>query len=267
MSETTVTLGSAKTVTAKTNIVVCGYPKSGTTWLSRLVAELVQCPLQGDFGFSVGVRKEGQERDCDYDCYKSHRTLASLVAELPADRFKIIYVVRDPRDVAISAAHHFRVNLVSARWAANKVMAALNSRLRVPYTVSRNRMVKAVLYGDPSVSHWLGLPWRDHYREFRQSDCLVVKYESLLEDPLAQCGQIISYLGISKSNQGIADAISNQSFEKKKIHFKSQGLASEYAFLRRGSHGYWRSELSRRQKQLFVEAVGEELRALSYPLV
>ena len=31
----------------KNNIVIAGYPKSGNTWLTRLVAEVLKCPVVG----------------------------------------------------------------------------------------------------------------------------------------------------------------------------------------------------------------------------
>jgi hypothetical protein len=252
--------------TKKKNIVVCGYPKSGTTWLSRLVAELLPCPLIGALGFAPAAAREGHERVSDYDCYTSHHTLEWLRSREPGNYFKLIYIVRDPRDVAISAAHHFQLDLLAAKQSSSKSVAALKWRLNrvVPYFVKRDRMINAVLHGNSSVSLWLATSWREHYLQFRQSDALIVKYEDLLDDPATKCSQILSYLGVEKSNESIARAISTQSFRTRKRLFKEQGLTAEYGFLRRGSRGYWREELSPRQKQLFADELGKELAALSY---
>lgn len=252
----------------KKNIVVCGYPKSGTTWLSRLVGELLPCPLVGALGFPPAAAREGHERISEYDCYTSHHPFESLSSGQVGDFFKLVYIVRDPRDVAISAAHHFQIDLFGARTTNNRLVAAVKRRVdrAVPYFVKRNRMIDAVLHGDASLSLWLATSWKQHYLQFRRSDALVVKYEDLLDDPAKECLQILSYLGVDRPSDGIARAISNQSFLTKKRFFESQGLTAEYEFLRRGSYGYWRDELSRRQKQLFVDELGSELEALSYPV-
>jgi hypothetical protein len=235
--------------------------------LSRLVAELVDCPFQGALGFADGTPLEGRGRDSEFDCYKSHRTFGSLVAQGVED-LKLLYIVRDPRDVAISAAHHFRVNLLSARWGTGRIVAAANARLSraIPYAVRRVRMIDAVLDGDATVSPWLAVSWRDHWREFHASDSLIVRYEDLLDDPLTQCTEIVSYLGASRSRHDIAEAIANQSFAKKKSLFRSQGRTEEHAFLRQGRHGYWRRELGMKQQQRFVDRLREDLTALAYPL-
>jgi aryl sulfotransferase len=215
-----------------------------------------------------GVAREGLGRASEYDTYKSHYTLASLRSGQLGHCFKIIYIVRDPRDVAISAAHHFQANLFSSGRRSNRVIAALKARVNraVPYPLKRRQMINAVLFGDACLSPWLGIPWRDHYLQFRQSDSLMIKYEDLLKEPVTQCVEILSYLDMTRSDESIAKAISNQSFQKRKRLFESQGLAAEYVFLRRGSYAYWRDELSRRQKQLFIDELGEELTALSYPI-
>jgi hypothetical protein len=255
-------------ITKKKNVVICGYPKSGTTWLSRLVGELLGCPLVGALGFAPAAAREGHQRISEYDCYTSHHTFESLISGQVGGFFKLIYIVRDPRDVAISAAHHFQVALFAPGPASGKAVAALKRRVNraVPYFVKRRRMINAVLRGDPTSSLWLATPWRQHYLQFRQSDALIVRYEDLLDDPTTECLQILSYLRVEKSNEAIAQAISNQSFLTKKRLFESQGLTAEYSFLRRGSYGYWREELSPRQKRLFVDELGDELAALSYAM-
>jgi len=251
----------------KKNIVVCGYPKSGTTWLSRLIAELVECPLQGNLESPEGVQ-EGLERISEYACYKSHHTYETLVSGELDDYYKAVYIVRDPRDVAISAAHHFRVRHFSLPGRNRLVSTLKRCGNRVaPQFLRRKRLIQAVLYGDSSISYWLGTPWRDHYGSFSRSNKLILKYEDLLDHPVQSCNKLLSYLGISKSNDSVTQAIDTQSFQNKRDRLKSHGMMSEYAFLRRGGYEYWRHELSRKENRLFIDELGPELAALSYPIV
>ena len=98
----------------KRRIIICGYPKSGTTWLTRLAAEIVGCPgvglwcLPGVYDGSM----EGQERVSEFEVYKSHHDIGKLEGTFKYyanGSERIIYVVRDPRDIIVSASHFFSV--------------------------------------------------------------------------------------------------------------------------------------------------------------
>ena len=56
----------------KKKVVVVGYPKSGCTWLVRLVAELIQCPVTGFWGEpdNPEIAIEGTERKSDFEFSK-----------------------------------------------------------------------------------------------------------------------------------------------------------------------------------------------------
>lgn len=261
---------------AKKNIVVCGYPKSGTTWLSRLVAELVECPLQGNWGFPEQQAQdvEGLQRISEYACYKSHHQLAELTGGIHGAPHKIVYILRDPRDVVISAYHHFRSRTPAANEAHG---ASLRSRVlhsaiaqsmrgAIPARFRRRRLVNAVINGCPSVNAWFGVSWRQHYQSFMEAGIRLVQYEQLLERPFDTCRGILSDLEIDREDWRIRAAIENQSFARRKRQFEREGDWEQYRFLRKGSYGYWRVELSAKEKKLFAEALGNDLRQLSYPL-
>ena len=77
-------------------IIVIGYPKSGCTWATRLVAELVGCPVAG-FWLSdkEEIATEGQERISDYRCFKSHHQLSELGISPNHSEKRLIYILRD----------------------------------------------------------------------------------------------------------------------------------------------------------------------------
>ena len=86
-------------------LVVAGYPKSGTTWVVQLVAELIGGPVVG-FGDSAHdeIAREGLERPSEFRCFKSHHQLGELRAAQGLRDTALIYVIRDPRDVTILAS-------------------------------------------------------------------------------------------------------------------------------------------------------------------
>lgn len=95
------------------NVIIVGYPKSGNTWITRLTAELIGCPVSGFWNEpdNQEIAVEGQSRNSEFRCFKSHHPLSELSNTFDTKDHKknhIIYVIRDPRDVSVSGAHYFK---------------------------------------------------------------------------------------------------------------------------------------------------------------
>lgn len=94
------------------DIIIVGYPNSGNTWVTRLVAELVGCPVVGFLGSDHNeIAIEGLQRKLPFQCFKSHHQLHEL-RDIKTNTKIIIYVVREPRDICISGSKYFDIN----RW-------------------------------------------------------------------------------------------------------------------------------------------------------
>lgn len=84
------------------DIYVVEHPRSGATWLQRLLSDILKAPLNTAVGldgtFSTQYWGEGEVED-RYTIHKSHsRTRQG----------KTIFVYRDPRDMFVSAWHYNR---------------------------------------------------------------------------------------------------------------------------------------------------------------
>ena len=253
-------------------IIVAGYPKSGCTWATRLVAELIGCPVDGFWqSDKKEIAVEGENRISDFRCYKSHHQLAELGIQPNEPDAWIVYILRDPRDIAISAANYFQFDRFPG-------LAALFRRVRrgekfyrhtlYPLLVRENyrleRMTEALLHGSAEVHNWVRVSWRDHWRPYEQAGVLIVRYEDLLLHPEEQSDRIVRRLGIGRTPAEIATAVQNQSFERKKQALLHSGETGRAKFMRVGKSGQWRENLPAPLQARFARELCAELTKWGY---
>jgi hypothetical protein len=255
-----------------TNIIVAGYPKSGCTWVTRLVAELVGCPVAGFWNSKQKeIAIEGQHRVSDFRCFKSHHQLSELGVDLNRADIRVIYVLRDPRDIAVSGAHHFDFDryprltrLFSLLPKGRKLYRHTLHRWLAPESYRMEKMTDALLHGSVEVHNWCRVSWSAHRRPYEASGVPVIRYEDLLAAPREQCAKILRHLGIERSDEEIDAAIRSQSFANKKAQFLKTGETGRAKFLRVGASGQWRQKLPAKAQELFAQNLGDELRECGY---
>jgi len=255
-------------------VLVVGYPKSGCTWATRLVAELIGCPVAGFWqSEKKEIAIEGADRISEYRCYKSHHQLAEL-GTLPNEPDTwIVYVLRDPRDIAISSASHFqfdRFPKLAGFFRRFRRGEKLYRHTLYPLLVRQDyrleQMTTALLHGSARVHNWVRVSWRDHWRPYQAAGIPIIRYEDLLARPLEECAKILRHLGITRTDEEIARAVENQSFARKKQTLLEQGETGRAKFLRVGQSGQWRKQLPPLLQKRFSDSLGPELKSWNYSI-
>ena len=145
-----------------------------------------------------------------------------------------IYLVRDPRDVAVSFAHF-----------ANRPLHRAVDAMSDPGSgISRG---ERALYAQ--MPQHLGT-WSEHVTGWTGHDLFpvaVFRYEDLLADPVGEFARMTAFAGLTVGRAEVADAVEAARFERLRSLESRHGFherpATTTRFFRRGVAGGWRDEL------------------------
>lgn len=165
-----------------------------------------------------------------------------------------IYMVRDPRDVAISLAHFLGVTVDEATGRlARDVGSRATLRQRLPIQLPYRSGTWS-----SHVESWLDAPGRP--------PC-VVRYEDMLADPHGELHRIADYASIPVTAETIAAAVAATRFQRladaEALHGFNEASVSA-PFFRSGRAGAWREGLSRVQADRVVRDHERVMRRAGY---
>ena len=257
------------------DVFIATYPKSGTTWM-----QLIACMLSGE-GRDVDVHVrapyiEGAVASRALSVadlrelpsprlFKTHAAwpdlpVAGCTPTAPPDGAKVIVVVRDPRDVMVSLFHHSR------SIAGISYGGSWDEWFEVFVSGAAPLPMVAASGGDGAADwflHTLGW-WR--IAQDAPSQVLWVRYEELLDAPLAQIQRVAAFLSPDTPPrpallQKIVEA--TRFGEMKRRHEANHGAAlrkpGATAHFRRGVAGDWRNQFSAEQRERFQRLMRERL--------
>ena len=219
-----------------TDILLASYPKSGNTWVRFLVANLRHPDRAVGYDnlhqlvldFDSSVKR-------DFDRAPQPRIIKTHGSFDPRYR-RVICLVRDPRDVALSQYEHLR------------------QLRRTDDEFSMEDFIERFLAGE--LDRTLG-SWGENVGSWlaaRSSDpgFLLLRYEDLLESTARQLTRVADFAGLPASPDGIAQAVERSSAEKMRMMAKA---------------GVWRSDLPEPQLARIEAAWGDIMACLGYQLV
>ncbi|MBR9831803.1 sulfotransferase domain-containing protein [bacterium] len=175
----------------------------------------------------------------------------SLLSDLSQ---KVIYVVRNPLDVVISLAYH-------QQWSIDQSIEFLNNNNAIMGNPTKlNQRMSADFLSS----------WSRHYRSWKVGypECLVIRYEDMLENEWITFSSISKYLGFSFTKGEINEAIIKSKIgllqkQEAKTRFKEGSIVNQN-FFRKGISGEWKSILTPEQIERIVSRHGLVMEELNY---
>jgi hypothetical protein len=181
---------------------------------------------------------------------------------------KVIHIIRDGRDAAISAMHQ-RWNGAEDRGGSIKTTPEQIAK-REAYRKDPQALLKTEEGMFPE--GWItksARRWRSRVETtakdgpaLLKENYTEVKYEELLANPQAELKRLVGFLGADVSDKTVRECVSAASFER--LSGGRKRGQEEASFFRKGVAGDWKNVFTEKNKQEFKAAAGELLVRMGY---
>ena len=190
------------------------------------------------------LAKTGKRLVGDKSPLLTPETVAEISAVYPEAR--IIHIIRDGRDAAVSAAHHAR-NFGRARGTKRDDGLFEEAQIR-KLAADWNARVGRTVEDGPRL-------FGDRYVE--------VRYEDLLARPEVEMARLLNFLGAAPDEKSVGRCVAAASFERLS-RGRTRGEEDPSSFFRKGVAGDWRDAFTERDRRVFEEEAGALLARLGY---
>lgn len=237
-----------------TDIFIVSYPKSGNTWTRFLIGNLIYEEGVDFANIENRVPDIYANSNAQLDKLPSPRYLKSHEYFDPRYK-KVIYIVRDPRDVAVSYWHFAK---------KQNVLPENSTLVDFIEFFTQGKQDEFGSWGE-NVGSWLGA--RENNKDF-----LLLRYEDLLTNPIEELRRVAHFASLPNDENRIKRAIELSSFDRMQHLEKSQGKHwkairnsnQNLPFVRSGKSGGWKNSLSEQDASAIRKLWGPNMGKLEY---
>ena len=230
------------------DIFLVSYPKSGNTWLRFILSNLLYPESQTDFkNVEFRVPDIHNLNGLRIQQAQSPRILKSHFPFKP-EYPKVIYIVRDPKSVAVSEYYYLqKVGNQLGNFAFNEFFQHFMKGHNSSYGS----------WGE-HVNSWI------HGKKFKSNTFKLIRYEDLKASPEQTVGEIVSFLGLTHSNDYIQSAIQKSSFNEMRKLESQTAEGDSIPFVRKSNEQEGEETLTAEQKEKLYSEFEQPLRLTGY---
>jgi len=228
-------------------LFIAGLPKSGSTWIEKMVSSYegyheYLLPAVTNYELHTGGSHDFELPVDMFDTMKHMLLVTKMhihgspnnVSVLRDNAINYVVLHRDLRDVAVS--YHFYVRNTPwhpehKRYRSKTVQDGLE--------LFSNRLL-------PAYIDWV----RSWKRNADPDNSIQIRYEDMLEDPVAGMTRIATLFNLDASAQTIHDVVELHSF-KKMSGGRDSGDSSANAFARKGVSGDWKNHFTAKLREQY----------------
>ena len=216
------------------DIFLVSFPKSGNTWTRFLLANL-RFPDQPATWANIDRLIPDPTGTAKRDFVRMPRPRIIKSHECFDPRYpRVVYIVRDPRDVVVSQYHYHRK------------IRKIEDDSPIEKFVTRFLAGETCPHGSwgQNIGTWL-------FTSEGNPRFLLLRYEDLVKDTARELAKVVAFLHLSASPEQIAQAVERSSADNmrklEQAQTDQQGLTrgsrKDLSFVRAAGSGGWRSEL------------------------
>ncbi|XP_023370454.1 sulfotransferase 6B1-like [Otolemur garnettii] len=235
------------------DVFLVSYPKSGTHWVAEVIGSIpnakmtVTSPIEfGDISKFEELKMHSKRR-----VIPTHLNYDMLPRNIKQNQCKIIYVIRNPKDTAVSLFHYYRDNP------------------NLPCIETWAVFLELFLRGDVVYGSWFDhvLSWEKHKDN---KNILIISYEEMKKDLSKSIRKMTTFLDINVSDSEINKIAWKTSFNEMKNNAAKENHDANHTIcaltsnrnlvFRKGAVGDWINYFTSKQKRVFDELFTQRMK-------
>ncbi|XP_063165357.1 sulfotransferase 6B1-like [Candoia aspera] len=234
------------------DVLLVSYPKSGTHWLAEILTHIYasKVALTSPIEFGDLSKLDQLNRLSCKRIIPTHLDSNMLPPTFRVKHCKAIYIVRNPKDIAVSMFHYYQENP------------------NLPTVDSWSNFLEMFLKGDVVCGSWFDhvLSWEKHLHE---KNILFLFYEDMKKDLPKVVKKLSAFLGLSPSESKIYEICKKASFNEMKTNTEKENSDQNHTvcvltsnrklIFRKGTVGDWKNHFTPKQNRLFEETFEKKM--------